>query len=118
MGTTHADYFYGEIPCTRNMTEDEIKGEYEKEAGKVIIETFKDIEVMSVPAVLVKSHGVFAWGEDADMAVHNAVVVEEVAKMNYHTLSLNLSVEQMQKELLDRHYLRKHGKGAYYGQGK
>lgn len=116
LGTTHADYFYGEIPCTRNMTEEEIEGEYEKETGNVIVETFKDIEVMSVPAVLVKSHGVFAWGEDVDMAVHNAVVVEEIAKMNYHTLSLNSSVEQMQKELLDRHFLRKHGNDAYYGQ--
>ena len=118
LGTTHADYFYGEIPCTRNMTEEEINGDYEKETGKVIIEVFENIEAMSVPAVLVKSHGVFAWGENADMAVHNAVVVEEVAKMNYHTLSLNASVGQMQKELLDKHYLRKHGKNAYYGQGK
>ena len=117
-GTTHADYFYGEIPCTRDLTTEEINGEYEKETGKVIIETFNGIEPMSIPAVLVKNHGVFSWGEDASMAVHNAVVLEEIAKMNYQTLSLNTTVERMQKELLDKHYLRKHGANAYYGQDK
>lgn len=116
MGTTQGDYFYGEIPCTRAMTENEIKGEYEKETGTVIIEAFKDIDPLSVPAVLVKSHGPFAWGKDPFEAVHNAVVLEEVAFMNYHALSLNPEAGQMQQELLDKHYLRKHGKNAYYGQ--
>ncbi len=117
LGTTHADYFYGEIPCTRAMTEDEIKGEYEKETGTVIIETFSGIEPLSIPAVLVKSHGPFAWGKDADEAVHNAVVLEEVAAMNYRAITLNPQVKDMQSVLLDKHYLRKHGKNAYYGQG-
>lgn len=117
MGTTHGDYFYGEIPCTRAMTEKEIKGEYEKETGTVIIETFKGIDPLSVPAVLVKSHGPFAWGKDCFEAVHNAVVLEEVAFMNYHALSLNPEAGAMQRALLDKHYLRKHGKNAYYGQG-
>ncbi|HBH94564.1 MAG TPA: L-ribulose-5-phosphate 4-epimerase [Ruminococcaceae bacterium] len=118
MGTTQGDYFYGEIPCTRPMTESEIKGEYEKETGRVIIESFKDIDPMTVPAVLVKSHGPFAWGKDPLEAVHNAVVLEEVAFMNYHALTLNPHASAMQRELLDKHYLRKHGKNAYYGQDK
>lgn len=116
MGTTHADYFYGDIPCTRQMTDEEIKGEYEKETGKVIIETFQDIKPSSIPAVLVKNHGPFAWGKDAYDAVHNAVVLEEVAFMNYHALSLGADVMKIQKALLDKHYLRKHGENAYYGQ--
>lgn len=118
LGTTHADYFYGEIPCTRAMTEEEIKGEYEKETGTVIIETFKGIEPLSIPAVLVKNHGPFAWGKDADEAVHNAVVLEEISAMNYRAMTLNPTVADMQSVLLDKHYLRKHGKNAYYGQGK
>lgn len=118
MGTTQGDYFYGEIPCTRAMTEGEIKGEYEKETGTVIIESFKGTDPMSVPAVLVKSHGPFAWGKDPFEAVHNAVVLEEVAFMNYHALTLNPNASAMQGELLDKHYLRKHGKNAYYGQDK
>ncbi len=118
MGTTQGDYFYGEIPCTRAMTEGEIKGEYEKETGTVIIESFKGTDPMSVPAVLVKSHGPFAWGQDPFEAVHNAVVLEEVAFMNYHALTLNPNASAMQGELLDKHYLRKHGKNAYYGQDK
>lgn len=117
MGTTQGDYFYGEIPCTRAMTPEEIAGEYEKETGTVIIETFKDVDPMSVPAVLVKSHGPFAWGKDPHDAVHNSVVLEEVAFMNYHAMSMNLSAGRMQQELLDKHYLRKHGENAYYGQG-
>lgn len=116
LGTTHADYFYGEIPCTRAMTSQEIKGEYEKETGSVIIETFKGIDPLSIPAVLVKSHGPFAWGKDASEAVHNAVVLEEVAFMNCHAMTLNANIRKMQQELLDKHYLRKHGKNAYYGQ--
>lgn len=116
MGTTQADYFYGEIPCTRRMTTEEIQGEYEKETGKVIIETFGGIDPLSVPAVLVHSHGPFAWGKDPMNAVHNAVVLEEVANMNYHALMLNSDSGSMQRELLDKHYLRKHGKSAYYGQ--
>ena len=116
LGTTHADYFYGEIPCTRQMSKEEINGEYEKETGKVIIETFKSIEPITIPAVLVNSHGPFAWGTDAAEAVHNAVVLEEVASMNYRTMTLNQKVANMQQELLDKHYLRKHGENAYYGQ--
>lgn len=115
-GTTHADYFYGEIPCTRAMTEAEIKGEYEKETGKVIIECFRDTDPDSIPAILVKSHGPFAWGKDCLEAVHNAAVLEEAAFMNFHTLLLNPRTEPVQKTLLDRHYLRKHGENAYYGQ--
>lgn len=117
MGTTHGDYFYGEIPCTRAMTEQEIKGEYEKETGTVIIERFKDIDPMTVPAVLVKNHGPFTWGKDPFEAVCNAVVLEEAAFMNYHAVTLNPDTGVMQKELLDKHYLRKHGENAYYGQG-
>ena len=116
MGTTHADYFYGEIPCTRLMTPEEIAGDYEKETGKVIAETFLDKDPMAIPAVLVQSHGPFAWGKDAAEAVHNAVVLEEVASMQFRALLLNPSLHRMQQELLDKHYLRKHGASAYYGQ--
>lgn len=116
LGTTHGDYFYGEIPCTRAMTPEEIGGEYEKETGSVIIETFKGTDPMSIPAVLVKSHGPFAWGKDAAEAVHNAVVLEEISFMNYRTMTLNPQITNMQQELLDKHYLRKHGANAYYGQ--
>jgi L-ribulose-5-phosphate 4-epimerase len=118
LGTTHADYFYGEIPCTRKMTWDEIEGEYEKETGTVIIETFKDKNPDAIPAVLVHSHGPFAWGTDAMNAVHNAVVLEEIAFMNFHTIMLDANTATMQQELLDKHYLRKHGANAYYGQTK
>lgn len=117
-GTTHADTFYGEIPCTRKMTAEEIKGEYELETGNVIIETFtgRDIDPMAVPAVLVNSHGPFIWGKDAHDAAHNAVVLEEVAFMALQSRVLNPELGTMQSELLDKHYLRKHGKNAYYGQ--
>ena len=115
-GTTHGDYFYGEIPCTRRMTPEEIGGAYELETGNVIVETFADKPAADIPAVLVHSHGPFAWGTDADNAVHNAVVLEELAFMAFHTEILCPSVGEMQKELLDKHYLRKHGAGAYYGQ--
>ena len=116
MGTTQGDYFYGEIPCTRPMTAEEIKGEYEKETGNVIIETFKGKDPMDIPAVVVYSHGPFAWGENAMEAVHNAVVLEEVAFMDWHAMVLNPQQGPMQQELLDKHYLRKHGANAYYGQ--
>jgi len=115
-GTTHADYFYGEIPCTRKMTPAEIQGEYEKETGVLIAETFQGRNPDAIPAVLVYSHGPFAWGTDPMDAVHNAVVLEEVAFMNFHTLALTPGIPPMQQELLDKHYLRKHGANAYYGQ--
>lgn len=116
LGTTHGDYFYGDIPCTRLMTPEEIGGKYEKETGSVIIETFSDKDPDAIPAVLVASHGPFAWGKDPFEAVHNAVVLEEVAFMDLHAMTLNPSIGKMQQELLDKHYLRKHGKNAYYGQ--
>ena len=116
-GTTHGDYFYGEIPCTRKMTPEEIGGAYELETGNVIVETFGNLSAADIPAVLVHSHGPFAWGTDPDNAVHNAVVLEELAFMAFHTEALNPSVGMMQQELLDKHFLRKHGAGAYYGQG-
>lgn len=118
LGTTHADYFYGEIPCTRKMTTAEIQGDYEKETGAVIIETFQGRDPDAVPAVLVYSHGPFAWGTDPLNAVHNAVVLEEIAFMNYHAMMLAPGVPPMQPELLDKHYLRKHGANAYYGQAR
>ena len=119
LGTTHADAFYGEVPCTRKMTPAEIAGEYELETGKVIIETFRKrkIDPQRVPAALVMSHGPFTWGADPHEAVHNAVVLEECAFMAFHCLALTPGPLPMQRELLDRHYLRKHGPGAYYGQG-
>ncbi len=117
-GTTHGDYFYGSIPCTRLMTPAEIGGEYELETGHVIIEEFRSrgIDPDQVPAVLVASHGPFAWGANPMNAVHNAVVLEEVAFMGLNALVLNPSLTSMQQELLDKHYLRKHGANAYYGQ--
>ncbi len=116
-GTTHADYFYGAIPCTRKMNKREIKDEYEKETGAVIVECFSKLNADDIPAVLVHSHGPFTWGKDAKEAVYHAVVLEEVAMMAYHTEELNRFVlTPMQQELLDKHYLRKHGANAYYGQ--
>lgn len=116
LGTTQGDYFYGENPCTRLMTPEEIAGEYEKETGNVIVETFQKLDPAAIPAVLVHSHGPFTWGKDAAEAVHNAVVLEEIAFMNFHALQLNPAQTRMQQELLDKHYLRKHGAKAYYGQ--
>lgn len=116
MGTTQADYFYGPIPCTRPMTETEIRGDYEKETGRVIVETFKGHNPAAIPGVLVYSHGPFAWGTDPMNAVHNAVVMEEVAFMDWHAMVINRGCGEMQQALLDKHYLRKHGKNAYYGQ--
>ncbi|MBD5093979.1 MAG: L-ribulose-5-phosphate 4-epimerase [Subdoligranulum sp.] len=118
-GTTQGDYFYGEIPCTRKMTPEEIAGAYELETGNVIIETFRTrkIDPAQIPAVLVHSHGPFAWGSSPENAVHNTVVLEEVAFMAFHAMALTPGLPPMQQELLDKHYLRKHGPGAYYGQG-
>lgn len=118
LGTTQADYFYGEIPCTRMMTTSEIQGEYERETGVVIKETFEGKDPNAIPAVLVHSHGPFAWGVNAHDAVHNAVVLEEIAFMNFHSIMLNPGLAPMQQDLLDKHYLRKHGANAYYGQTK
>ena len=115
IGTTQADYFYGEIPCTRKMTTTEIEGDYELETGRVIVERFKDLDPDQVPGALVNNHGPFSWGTDADNAVHNAVVMEEVAKMTFRSLQLNPETT-MDQALLDKHFLRKHGKDAYYGQ--
>ena len=115
-GTTHGDYFYGEIPCTRKMTPQEIAGAYEHETGNVITETFADKNPDDIPAVLVNSHGPFSWGKDPMNAVHNSVVLEELAFMAFHSEALNPRMSPMQPELLDKHYLRKHGKNAYYGQ--
>jgi len=116
LGTTQADYFYGEIPCTRDMTEAEIQGAYEAETGHVIVERFADLNPDRIPGVLVKSHAPFAWGKNAHDAVHNAVVLEEVAKMALHAYALNPGLQPMDQALLDRHFLRKHGDNAYYGQ--
>ena len=118
--TTNADYFYGSIPCTRKMTPEEIAGEYEKETGTVIIETFekRNLNPQYIPGVLVNSHGPFTWGKNPDEAVYNSVVLEEVAKMAMFTEMVNKDIKPMQQELLDKHFLRKHGANAYYGQKK
>jgi len=115
LGTTHADVFYGTIPVTRKMTEKEIQGQYEKETGKVIVETFAAMDPNENPAVLVHSHGPFIWGKDAMKSVENAITLEEVSMMAYYTLQLNTNA-QIQQVLLDKHFLRKHGANAYYGQ--
>lgn len=115
-GTTHADYFYGEIPVTRAMTQEEIQGEYELETGHVIVERFADLDPDRIPGVLVHSHAPFVWGKDAHHAVHNAVVLEEVAKIGARMLWINPQTPTMDQILLDRHFLRKHGANAYYGQ--
>lgn len=117
-GTTHADYFYGTIPCTRNLTKEEIEEGYEKNTGLVIIETFKGKNPVYVPGVLCKNHGPFTWGKDAAEAVHNAVVLEEVAKMNLYTEVLNPRAGEAPQYMQDKHFMRKHGPNAYYGQGK
>ena len=116
LGTTHADTFYGTIPCTRKMTSEEIKGNYEKETGSVIVEKFDDLDPVAIPGVVVNSHGPFTWGKDAYEAVKNAIILEEVAMMAWHTLMLN-NEAKFQQELAYKHYFRKHGEGAYYGQG-
>ena len=116
LGTTHADAFYGDVPCTRKMTSAEIAGDYEAETGNVIVETFQGKDPMEVPAVLVNSHGPFTWGKNAAKAVENSVILEEVAMMAWHTVHMNPGVT-FQQELADKHYFRKHGANAYYGQG-
>lgn len=117
-GTTHADYFHGEIPCTRSMTPIEIKQDYELNTGHVIVETFEklNIDAMEIPSVLIAGHGPFSWGKNAMDAVHNAVVLEELAKMAIYTEKVSRDAKAIEKHLLDKHYQRKHGKDAYYGQ--
>lgn len=119
LGTTHGDYFYGQIPCTRLMTDDEIKNNYELNTGKVVVEEFekRHINPNQMPGVLVHSHGPFTWGKDPFDAVHNSIVLDTLAKMALKTIAINGDVDSMQRELLDKHFLRKHGPGAYYGQG-
>lgn len=119
LGTTHGDYFYGQIPCTRLMTKEEIKDNYELNTGKVIVEEFekRHVDPNQMPGVLVHSHGPFTWGKDPFDAVHNSVVLDTLAKMALKTITINGDVDSMQRELLDKHFLRKHGPGAYYGQG-
>ncbi|MCD7962297.1 MAG: L-ribulose-5-phosphate 4-epimerase [Rikenellaceae bacterium] len=116
-GTTHADYFYGDIPCTRDMTKEEIEGEYEKLTGTVIVETFEGKNPMHTPGVLVKNHGPFSWGKNADDAVHNSVVMEEVGRMSFIAKMLNPGFT-MNDDLTNKHFNRKHGANAYYGQIK
>lgn len=119
LGTTHADYFYGDIPCTRELSKEEVEEAYEVNTGKVIIETIDrlGIDPMAVPGVVVKNHGPFSWGKNPANAVYNAVVLEKVAEMDLKTLSLNPQAE-MKQYVLDKHYMRKHGPNAYYGQDK
>ena len=117
-GTTHADYIYGDVPCVRCLTKDEIEDAYETNTGRLLVSDFKEKnrDVVAVPGVLCKNHGVFTWGKDAHDAVHNAVVVEEVAKMAFRTELINPDVKPAPSELMDKHYYRKHGANAYYGQ--
>ncbi|NLM40472.1 MAG: L-ribulose-5-phosphate 4-epimerase [Firmicutes bacterium] len=116
LGTTHADYFYGEVPCTRPLTKEEVEEEYELNTGRVIVELFQNKDYKAVPAVLVAEHAPFTWGKDPDEAVHNSVVLEQVAMMAYHTTVLAGSSQPISQHVADKHYLRKHGPGAYYGQ--
>ena len=116
-GTTHADTFYGSVPCSRPLTKEEIESDYELNTGKVIVETFLNRDYEAVPGVLVGSHGPFTWGKDENAAVTNAIILEEVAKMAYLTKGINPEVEEIDQYLKDKHYFRKHGKNAYYGQG-
>ncbi len=118
LGTTHADYFYGDIPCARALNDDEINSEYERNTGLVMVETIADTDPMSVPGMLIHEHAPFAWGSSPNQAVHNAVVIEEVAKMALNTLLINPDCGRVNQTLLNKHYNRKHGKNAYYGQTK
>lgn len=118
LGTTHADYFFGDIPCTRPMTGEEVEADYERQTGRVIVERFAGLSAESIPAALVRSHGPFTWGGDASKAVENAVVLEELAFMAWHGLALEPKLRNLPCALLDRHYRRKHGVCAYYGQGR
>lgn len=115
MGTTHADYFYGDIPCTRKMKSSETENDYELNTGKVIAERFADIDPLKIPAVLVAGHGPFCWGENPHKALENAVVLEEISRMAFYTVNLGGN-ERIDKSLLDKHFLRKHGRNSYYGQ--
>lgn len=115
-GTTHADYLYGDVPCARSLTTEEVQSDYEKNTGLVILETFQDRDPVGTPAVLCANHGPFTWGKDVREAVYNAVVLEEVAKMAYHSEMLNPKIQQASQQLQDKHYYRKHGPNAYYGQ--
>ena len=117
-GTTHADYFHGAVPVTPDMTPEEIAGEYEKATGEVIVRTFSDLDPDAIPAVLVAGHGPFAWGSDAADAVHNAVILDYIARMATHTLAVDPQAKPLARELHDKHFFRKHGAGAYYGQTK
>ena len=118
-GTTHADYFYGPVPCTRNLTKEEVDGDYELNTGKVIVETFKErnLDPLAVPGVICRCHGPFTWGKDASKAVYHAVVLEEMAKMAMYTITIDPKAAEAPQYVLDKHYLRKHGPNAYYGQG-
>jgi L-ribulose-5-phosphate 4-epimerase len=116
-GTTHADYFYGDIPCTRELTGKEIEEAYEQNTGKVIVETIGDKDPTAIPGILVKNHGPFAWGKTPADSVYNTVVLDKVAELAYKTLTLNPNTPRVSQNLLDKHYYRKHGANAYYGQG-
>lgn len=116
LGTTHADYFHGPVPCTRAMTPKEIKGDYEVETGNVIVERFRKLAPSEFPGALVASHGPFAWGKTVAKAVENAIVLEYLARLASETLRLNPRIGAMRRALLEKHFLRKHGSGAYYGQ--
>ena len=116
-GTTHADHYYGEVPCTRSLTDDEISTDYEINTGKIIIETMEGVDPLSIPSVLVNAHGPFCWGKDASDAVYNAISLEEIAKIAFYTVLLGHS-DPVKQTLLDKHFKRKHGTGAYYGQEK
>jgi Ribulose-5-phosphate 4-epimerase and related epimerases and aldolases len=116
-GTTHADHFYGPVPCSRKLTKKEINNDYEINTGKVIIEALHDVDPITIPSVLVNCHGPFCWGKDAEEAVYNAITLEEIARMAFYTVLLGQK-EPVDQHLLDKHYLRKHGKNAYYGQKK
>ena len=116
LGTTHADYFFGDIPCTRALTQDEVEGEYELNTGKVIIDTLGECEPLHTPGIVVYQHGPFAWGKDAHDAVHNAVVMEEVARMAWIARGINPQLQPIDSWLMNKHFQRKHGPNAYYGQ--
>lgn len=118
LGTTHADYFHGPVPVTSDMSDQDISSEYEKNTGHAIVRCFKNDSPAAIPGVLVANHGPFAWGEDAAAAAHNAAILEAVARMAYFTIGINAAAQPAGKTLHDKHYLRKHGKNAYYGQPK
>jgi len=117
LGTTHADYFYGDVMCVRELSKEEIESDYEKNTGLLIVKSFENKDILATPGILLQGHGVFTFGKSADDSVHNTIVLEQVAKMNYLSESINPNVAPISKDLMDKHYLRKHGKNAYYGQG-